>query len=429
MKKLCMVLMVVLLACAMTFSASAAVKESIVDVEKWNAYIRDVTAEFYKKISATEYPYHIVVAQGAGDCSKDGHYQPVIYIFSKTRELKIGDKVRIGQAHSSSYYPATGECSYNISVGPEYAMKALVEKNYDLYEHVQITMVDIPQQGTMIRPLRFSKLLEDYSTATIAGQYSVNVGFDWIVTFQVLDISRLEALLAQAKAIEDTGYRKSTWSRMQAGVTAGDNLLLSTGYKQPAVDAAADELEAAINGLMLLPTVPDLRSRIASARAIEDVGYTAVSWQSMQSAIVSAQALLDTQDYDQARLTAEDTHLSNAINALALELAPPPVDEGRYLVDGITVTDLMPAKNAIFENLDFGRTNGRILFALLIGVWLIPAVFRRMFSIRSEERFIDRSEPTAKSAYYRDIDGHIYHGSRPTESERRDFNKKKVNTP
>lgn len=42
------------------------------------------------------------------------------------------------------------------------------------------------------------------------------------------------------------------------------------------------------------------------------------------------------------------------------------VETGRYLVDGITMNDLLPAKNAIFENLGEGRKFGLYVFAILI---------------------------------------------------------------
>lgn len=140
----------------------------------------------------------------------------------------------------------------------------------------------------------------------------------------------------------------------------------------------------------LAPPLPDttrLQELITYASSVSNDGYTTESWQTLQSSITQAKSLLSQSSYTKEEVDAACIRIENALNGLSLKPPPGPDPEPsdhRYLIDGILPSDLLPAKDAIFDNIKWGRNAGLWLFIPMLIVWFGVRVARNWVSVWGE---------------------------------------------
>lgn len=129
----------------------------------------------------------------------------------------------------------------------------------------------------------------------IPGLYEIGYGRSYV------DVSALESLVAQAKAItnEEGTYTESSFIVLLDAIAAAENVLKDYAYKtQEEIDEAAAKLEAAIQGLEKVQKIDasKLEELLAKAKAISSEGgvYTSESFKAFQDAILFAEKVLKT---------------------------------------------------------------------------------------------------------------------------------------
>lgn len=155
-----------------------------------------------------------------------------------------------------------------------------------------------------------------------------------------------------------------------------------------------------------------LQSLINTAKSKENIGYTATSWQALQSAITAAESLLNTADYTQSQVDAARNTIQVAINNLALRPEPPDIPKytsGMYPVysdygdisSGFTTEHLSPVKDAIFANLEVSRKFGGWVYVVVMGIFVLVGLLRRWIGVSGEVSYIDMNTPSPKSSHYK----------------------------
>lgn len=201
-----------------------------------------------------------------------------------------------------------------------------------------------------------------------------------------IDTTVLTALIAQAKAMKNTGYTQSSWNTLQTQLTAAENLLVTSGYTQEQVTNMANTLQSALDGLKLLPDTNELEALLADADAIGDVGYTSESWTRFVNARSSARSLASSADYTQSELDYILSELRTAMNGLTLNaVTPPDTSEppkpqpsplGYDLVSGDISGYLMPAPRLFYNYVLPVIPIALGLYGIYFSIRLIPRLGR-----------------------------------------------------
>ncbi len=131
------------------------------------------------------------------------------------------------------------------------------------------------------------------------------------------DISGLQALLSQAKAMERTSYTSASWQTLQSSIASAESTIATKDYTALQISIAQEVLQNALDGLTLIPDISGLQALISQAKDIEPTGYTSASWQSLQAAIQAAETLLTADEYTTEQRDNAITVLQAAIDGLA----------------------------------------------------------------------------------------------------------------
>ena len=133
----------------------------------------------------------------------------------------------------------------------------------------------------------------------------------------------LEQKITDAKAIKNENYTEASWNALQAAITAAEAVRDNADATQDDVDAQVTALETAINALEEKePEKPEavnkdeLKKAIDAAKAIENENYTEASWNALQAAIATAEAVRDDVDATQDDVDAQVTALKKAVDGL-----------------------------------------------------------------------------------------------------------------
>lgn len=160
------------------------------------------------------------------------------------------------------------------------------------------------------------------------------------------DTTALEALIAQAEALEEAAYTPNSWSALEEALAAAKAAVADSGnLTQADVDAVAAALQAALDALTERADTTALEALIAQANALNAEEYTPASWSLLQTALDAANAALDP-NATQAQVDQAAAQLQYALDNLAkpadkTELGAA-VEEGRqyneedYTVDSWT---------------------------------------------------------------------------------------------
>lgn len=146
--------------------------------------------------------------------------------------------------------------------------------------------------------------------------YNVRAKIAVFVKF-VSDYSEINRLIATVEALDKEDFTEESWERMWTYYLGAKSIVADKTLSQNAIKVGAWQLEDQIFALERVDrftTVID--SELAKARAVEDDGYTAASWQNLQDAIEDAERVLANGISEQTEIDAAAVLLSNARKGL-----------------------------------------------------------------------------------------------------------------
>ncbi len=141
---------------------------------------------------------------------------------------------------------------------------------------------------------------------------------------EVVSTTALEKAITTASELKESDYTADSWKAFQT-VFTNAKAAMEAKESQEAVDAATENLNAAINALVKAETPSDPDQEVVSTTALEkaiaavgelkESDYTADSWKALQNALDAAKAVL-SEKKDQATVDAATENLNKAISAL-----------------------------------------------------------------------------------------------------------------
>ena len=137
-----------------------------------------------------------------------------------------------------------------------------------------------------------------------------------VISAAVTDKSALNALIAEAEALEANDYSTSSWKTMQTALESAKKLSADASATQERVDDAAKTLREKIDALAGRASVDDIKARLDIAGALSSELYTAESWQTLQQAVTDAQRVADAESGDIKTVNAAYDTLTRALYSL-----------------------------------------------------------------------------------------------------------------
>lgn len=137
-----------------------------------------------------------------------------------------------------------------------------------------------------------------------------------VISAAVTDKSALNALIAEAEALEANDYSTSSWKAMQTALANAKKLSADASATQERVDDAAKTLREKIDALAGRASVDDIKARIDIAGVLSSELYTAESWQTLQQAVTDAQRVADAESGDIKTVNAAYDTLTRALYSL-----------------------------------------------------------------------------------------------------------------
>ena len=137
-----------------------------------------------------------------------------------------------------------------------------------------------------------------------------------VISAAVTDKSALNALIAEAEALEANDYSTSSWKAMQTALESAKKLSADASATQERVDDAAKTLREKIDALAGRASVDDIKARIDIAGVLSSELYTAESWQTLQQAVTDAQRVADAESGDIKTVNAAYDTLTRALYSL-----------------------------------------------------------------------------------------------------------------
>mgnify|MGYP005759164639 FL=1 len=133
-----------------------------------------------------------------------------------------------------------------------------------------------------------------------------------------IDISALEALIAEAKALAaEEGYTEESIAALNEAIAAAE-VVAADPQSQDQVDAEVKALQAAMDAVKI--DVSDLEALIETAEAMDTTGYTSESVQVLADAIAHAKTVAEAPESVQA-VADEIVALQTAIDGLVVDTA------------------------------------------------------------------------------------------------------------
>lgn len=133
-----------------------------------------------------------------------------------------------------------------------------------------------------------------------------------------IDISALEALIAEAKALAaEEGYTEESIAALNEAIAVAE-AVAADPQSQDQVDAAVKALQAAMDAVKI--DVSDLEALIETAEAMDTTGYTSESVQALADAIAHAKTVAEAPESVQA-VADEIVALQAAIDGLVVDTA------------------------------------------------------------------------------------------------------------
>lgn len=133
-----------------------------------------------------------------------------------------------------------------------------------------------------------------------------------------LDKSKLQAAVDAAKEKDENAYTTASYEAMEKVLAEAEDLL-ANGKDQAAIDAKANELNAAVEALVERGNTDALKALIAqyAAEDLKEADYTVDSWKNYADALKAAEDVVkDNSNLDQAAVDAAKKALEDAHTAL-----------------------------------------------------------------------------------------------------------------
>jgi len=292
----------------------------------------------------------------------DGNYQNAvrdIYVDN----LKIY-KHALGAAEiESTFHPYKVEVGKdNITISWPSMEEEEVEPAYlvlDGEKKVDIASGETSKTITGLEPgTEYTVLLVNREKAHVNNYRDV---YPFVVTTKKINVQKdeLEALVAENSDRRESDYSEESWDAFEKALNEAKEILNDLKADQTAVDKAKENLEKAIEGLVLLPNKDVLEAVIKEAEEKDLSGYTADSVQVLRNALLTAKEVYDDKNATQKDVDAALAQLKEAIEGLVEVEEETKVDktELKALIDEAEKMDLKPytdetvlaVKNALKE--------------------------------------------------------------------------------
>ena len=173
-----------------------------------------------------------------------------------------------------------------------------------------------------------------------------------------LDKSKLQAAVDAAKEKDENAYTTASYEAMEKVLAEAEDLL-ANGKDQAAIDAKANELNAAVEALVERGNTDALKALIAqyAAEDLKEADYTVDSWKNYADALKAAEDVVkDNSNLDQAAVDAakkavEDAHTAlvkvEQINKEALKAA---IDAAKAADANLYTTDSYKAMKTVLSD-------------------------------------------------------------------------------
>lgn len=228
-----------------------------------------------------------------------------------------------------------------------------------------------------------------------------------------IDISALEALIAEAKALAaEEGYTEESIAALNEAIAAAE-AVAADPQSQDQVDAAVKALQAAMDAVKI--DVSDLEALIETAEAMDTTGYTSESVQALADAIAHAKTVAEAPESVQA-VADEIVALQAAIDGLVVDTAELEalIAEAKELAakEGYTeesIADLeaaIAAAEAVVENptVDDVKAQIEALTAAMAAVKPDTTALEAAIAAAEEKLADDKYSPTSKAALQAAVD-------------------------
>ena len=131
-----------------------------------------------------------------------------------------------------------------------------------------------------------------------------------------VDKSELEAVIAEAEALNEADYTSGTWRTLEEELESARVIAADEDASQADVDEAADALRSAIDGLIERGDKTELNDLIAEAEALNEEDYTTDTWATLEDALEAARAVAEDEDAIQAEIDEAKAALEDAMDGL-----------------------------------------------------------------------------------------------------------------
>ena len=131
-----------------------------------------------------------------------------------------------------------------------------------------------------------------------------------------VDKSELEAVIAEAEALNEADYTSGTWRTLEEALESARVVVADEDASQADIDEAADALRSAIDGLIERGDKTELNDLIAEAEALNEEDYTTDTWATLEDALEAARAVAEDEDAIQAEIDEAKAALEDAMDGL-----------------------------------------------------------------------------------------------------------------
>lgn len=168
----------------------------------------------------------------------------------------------------------------------------------------------------------FHTKVNDYGTATFPNWatlasrtgYGMNYNETSVRTYPAYGyVKLLHAYTMRARYGSNIGYTEYSWNNLHIAA----NLIFEVDWDTDGYTAVS-MLQDAMRRLVLPTDITALEELIQTAKAINNTGYSAVSWNALQVQISASESLLESNDYMRVQIIAAIENLQAALDGLAL---------------------------------------------------------------------------------------------------------------
>lgn len=203
----------------------------------------------------------------------------------------------------------TAEMNYNLEQGKRYAI-VLTQENLQSGGYYYWT--------TMPSTVETKKEFFGKSDkGKFLPEFNIGTGMLRIVKESNVDSTSLQNKIDEIKQYNRQLYTLQSWSALESALNTAGESMADVDVTAEMLQAAADQIDAAFNGLVLAKNLDIVAAQIDAISQAVLKGYTSESAQALQQAIAEAKAVKNESEQDRAKAYSK---VFNAMDALQLEL-------------------------------------------------------------------------------------------------------------